>query len=988
MFRSGLFGTAAAAAIICVAPAAMAQATPIARATAIIDEAIAINAEVAGIRLQMNQLEQSLPAAYACPPGTPNRAGDRTSLANLKTQSTGLSSRAARLQRDFEALRDERGVTGEAGARSMSSRSFTMENVTTTRRAVQRLSSEMSALGQLIENRSLTEAECQGTADPINSITFNAPSAEPGRRVNVAISAKTASGKNVNISAVNFSGVTQFATVQNVRTPGGAAGATFKIDDIRRQGPFSGRVSVTGTPVGSPAGAAGTTHSQAFTYTVANAAPEIVSMPAAPSAKPGDDVSLDGQIVILDRNADTQNTREVTAANIKLDGHPAGLLTTPDNAYAANLRVTNGQHDPATGQYTYTVKRSATAKYPHPHGVFPTSLTVKDRMGKSVSSSFDITIENVAPEASFTAPRAPENAFHSGDGESLTVKGRVKDANGRADIKSIEIDATAAGGAQYKMFDGVKTLDVKPAGDDGVTFTIEPETFRHTDNSGRHTILGVTADDGAPEQGVAAVPTTFDTFITVGNEPPVIGAIGFMTGTEMIVLKRVCPGDPITVGAVVKDPEGDALKVTATILPGGAPQELQRAAGSSTYKGVIIAPDTPGEYTVRYDAVEKATNAPKKHDRAMELTVLVCEEVEEPPKVALGVDPVAEDKAPEIAMGGETQAEAPAGNPVSITAGYGQFDAEGFGSISAGTLVPEAGGDEQSLVSVELDEWDGWVVAGNIKGPTLWGRATRFTLEYGEYQSDTDRIANDPENGDFGVALTYAEDFAFPGGSSTGLFLGGPFALDGSAQGEGDLFYLKAGLDHSKWEQDGLSVRGGANLFHRKIQTELRSDAAALFGGAPFGNIAQANQIDTETEQFGLGFSLNSSYSISDQVNWQPGLSVNLGGMLELMNSETTGHFRQVTTCDPLVCGADLANVAFQNDLDDNGFEVGGTVRIGVNVDFSQYLSLGTGYRYGRIPGVATYDIPNSPNNQPGSWSTGDGEYDGFDLSLQLRSTF
>ena len=989
MFRTGLYGTAAAAAIIWAAPIAGAQNdTAIPRANALIDRMPTLIGDMATLRAEIAAAEAGLPASYACPPGAPSRAPDLSTAQGFSQRSNGLRREVSAFRREYDAVKAIRATTGEVGARALVAGGVTDPIVRSMEQAAQRLTPQITGFANIVDTRPRTEAECQGTNDPITSITLNAPSAEPGRRVNIGISAKTVSGKAVSISAVSFTGVNQFATVQNVRTPGGAAGATFKIDDVRRQGPFRARVSVTGAPAGAPAGAPGTTYVQSFNYTVANAAPTIVSMPVSPSGKPGEDVSLDGQIVIIDKNADAQNIRELVPGSIQLDGHPAGLLTTPDNAYAQNLRVSGRLHDPATGQYTYTLKRSATAKYPHPHGKFGTSVTVTDGGGKSATQSFDVTVENVPPDASFTAPRAPDNAFHSGDGRSVAVAGRVKDANGRADLKTLEIDATAAGGGKYAMFSGLKTLDVKPAGDDGVTFKIDPETFLHTDNSGAHTILGVAADDGAPEQGVAAIATNFTIGITVGNEPPAVGAIGFMTGTELITLKRVCPGDPITVGAVVKDPEGDVLKVTATILPGGTPQELQKAAGSSTYSGVMTAPAAPGDYTIRYDAVEKDTNAPKQHNRVMELTVLVCGDGEEPPKIALGTDPIVEDGPIETALGGEVPAETAGTNPVSIIAGYGEFDAEGMGSISAGTLVPEAGGDEQSLVSIDLDKWEGWYVGGSIKGPTLWGEKTRFTLEYGEYKSDTDSLANDPENGDFGVALTFAEEFTFPTGSSTGLFLGGPFALDGTAQGEGDLFYLKAGLDHPKWENGDLNVRGGGNVFHRKIQTEFRSNAAAFFAGAPFGSITQANQVETETEQFGVGLTLNGRYSLSEPDNWQPGISLNLGGMLEFMNSETTGQFLQQTTCAPTVCGAELANVDFLNDLDESSFEVGGTVRAGASLDFNKYLSLGAGYRYGRIPGIATYDLPNSPDNQPGNWSIGEGEYDGYDLSLQLRSTF
>lgn len=998
MLRNLLLHSAGIATIIAVAPAAIVQpaAAQDARATAIYEEGLAINGALATLRIDVQQTSNALPASYACPPGTPDRATDLTAVEALRVRVTQLSRRITDLQRDYNAAINDRSVVGEPSARALESLDFGSANIAAMRSAQQDISTSIAALKRTIDGRPKTEAECDGRADPIASIGFAPASVEPGTRVNAAITARTASGKAVNISSVTVTGMDAFATLENTRTPGGAANITFKIDDVRRQGPFSVGITVQGAPAGAPAGATGTRYTQRFSYTVANAAPRIVSMPTTPSAEPGEDVSLSGDIVIIDTNADNRNASEIVRQGVKLDGHPVGLLTTPDGAFGQNLAVSNRRHDPSTGQYTFKIERSATAKYPHAHGTFETSVSVSDRQGKSTAETFDVTILNTPPEPRFTSPRAPGNAYHSGDGKMVAITGTVKDANGREDIATIEIDATDAGGGTYRMFDGVKTLDVTPTGDDGVRFEIVPDEFPHTDDSGRHEIRATAGDDGAPEQNVAATSTPFSTFITVGNEAPEVGAIGFLSGTQVVPTKRICPGDLFTAAAQVKDAEGDTLKVTATILPGGQPQELKKSDGSSTYVADIRAPDAPGEYTIRFDAVETGTNDPKKSLRSIELTVEVCSDASEDPKIALGGDVEPEDGT-EIAMGDTTPEEAPV-RAVAISGGFGEFEADGVGAISAGTLVPSSGGDEQSLVSAELEDWDGWHLNGAIAGPTFRGKPTRFWAEYGQYSSDTDAIGSDPENGEFGVALTYADEFAFldeggEGGTgseqtSTGLFLGDAFGLDGSARGEGDLYYLKFGVDKLKWSNEGFDLNTGVFGFHRKVETNLWSSASVSFAGSPFGGIGQTNQIETEIEQFGVGLSAIGNFDLLPRDGIQPGIGFNVSGLLEFMNSDATGRFNQTTTCDPGVCGLGLSNVTFNEDFSDSGFEIGGGVRFGLDVDITDNFSLGGGYRFGVIPGIATYDLPNSPNNQPGSWSTDSADYRGYDFSARLRAAF
>lgn len=313
---------------------------------------------------------------------------------------------------------------------------------------------------------------------------------------------------------------------------------------------------------------------------------------------------------------------------------------------------------------------------------------------------------------------------------------------------------------------------------------------------------------------------------------------------------------------------------------------------------------------------------------------------------------------------------------------YGGFNADGFGSISAGTLVPSGGGDERALIRGELDDWTGWNAGGSIRGPEIFGKPSRFRIEYGQYEADFGNLGFDPEGGNFGVALSYNEEITFGTGSSTGLFLGDPFALDGSVQGTGDLFYLKGGLEELKWVGERSHVTMGANLLHRRIETEMRSTAAVQFGGSPFGNIAQDNQIETEIDQIGAMIDAQFGYTIAPRDRGRPGLSVGFGGALEVFNSDSSGEFSQLTRCDPAVCGADLSNVAFSQSYDESGIEVGGSINVGASVELADYLTLSAGYQYGIIPGGAEYQLPVTPDDQPGGWQGSDYTYDGFLLRV------
>ncbi len=131
MLRNLLLHSAGIATIIAVAPAAIVQpaAAQDARATAIYEEGLAINGALATLRIDVQQTSNGLPASYACPPGTPDRATDLTAVEALRVRVTQLSRRITDLQRDYNAAINDRSVVGEPSARALESLDFGSANI-------------------------------------------------------------------------------------------------------------------------------------------------------------------------------------------------------------------------------------------------------------------------------------------------------------------------------------------------------------------------------------------------------------------------------------------------------------------------------------------------------------------------------------------------------------------------------------------------------------------------------------------------------------------------------------------------------------------------------------------------------------------------------------------------------------------------------------------------------------------------------------------
>lgn len=603
------------------------------------------DASVGDILNDMANFRDTLLPRYACPPEQPSKQGK---LDELNEYATRLSA-ARRAGRQIEDQRTLLGQAGEGqigggirdrarervfGPGAGSSTLISDADMKRVNDLIARLTQELGNLREDLRGRPPTDAECSPRNDPIANVVFNAPSQEPGTHVQAQISATTASGKPIIISALSVTGVNE------IGTPGAAGGigtaaATydFDIEQVRRQGPFALRVTVSGLPAGFPPGTAPLSMAINVNYEVRNVAPTIESVPDAPKARPGEALALKGQVVVVDRNADNRNASEITTGMVKLAGHPASLETQPGGAFANFSSVRQVSHNPATGRYTFQVERTATVERPHAHGKFPTKVTVADRRGASGESDIELIVQNVAPAITLRVQSGRH--YHSGDRKQVTVVGAVADDNGAADIVDVTVDATQAGGGNYSLLGGSIVKD--PGGpDDGFSFHTRPESFGHTDAVGEWPIGGTVRDDGAPEQGdPTPLAGNADTSITVDNLAPRISAYGFISNFGLAPgHDEICPLEQVFVGVLARDPEGDQLNAKAVIVETGAEFPLSIAPGAETFTGFVKAPAIPGEYTIRYVVTEAGSGNPLSIEATIKMTVVPCGESTEEDKFA------------------------------------------------------------------------------------------------------------------------------------------------------------------------------------------------------------------------------------------------------------------------------------------------------------------------------------------------------------------
>lgn len=584
-------------------------------------------AETARLETDLKVFEASLPARFECPPDTPNKESAYDRLEEFQ-------ARRARLRGEARAIDDRRILLGRAGEGQILAGLINDAEVDEVNHRIDALARAIAQKRDLVDQRPATARDCDPEADPIRAISYAPPSMKPGEIVRADVTAVAESGKAIIITDARLTGVEAVGTLQGIAGLGTqTVTISFRIADVKSRGPYGLGLAISGRPAGMAATAGASNGRLHISYEVANAAPEIVSIPAAPSADPGGNLGFSGEVTVIDRNADDKNPHELSTRSLAFAGHPAGLETTPGEAFRSFSSVVRQSHDPATGTYVFKVERPATARLPHKHGLFPAEIILADARGALARQAFDITVRNVAPSGSIAL--RPGQFYHSGDGQSVEIVGEVSDDNGHGDIVEIEIEASDAGGRRYRLSE--HAIIATPRDDRSMSIALNDKAFRHTDQEGRHDIPAFVQDGGAPEQGETEPEITkFESWISVGNEEPQANAYGFTHGFAgpMSDKRGLCPRQLFRVAFNARDAEGDKLKVTATMA--GVSVDMQIMPGETTYTALMTAPDAPGIYPITLEAIETDTTRKKSVRKVIGLEVVNCSSAE---KKETGVAP-------------------------------------------------------------------------------------------------------------------------------------------------------------------------------------------------------------------------------------------------------------------------------------------------------------------------------------------------------------
>ncbi|MDZ7720228.1 MAG: hypothetical protein U5K72_15540 [Balneolaceae bacterium] len=472
----------------------------------------------------------------------------------------------------------------------------------------------------------LPDCYCDENDDNIDSAKaeFNPEAGEPSDDVTITLTAKDAAGRDIDIHGVDIAGldtIMEEGADYNVITalPAKNVEVKFTIAEPRKDQTYGLDIQLTDFE--------GVTTTINPDYEVLNVEPEIVPpvVNNSTSADPGETMALDGvEVTVIDRNADKKNESELTINRIKLSGQPEGLQTIPE---FSEFDITCKSFAPETGTYLFELSRSARVNNPHEHGSFQNEFTIWDDQNEEVNGNLYYEVNNVPPviERTWVEPR---RFLHSGKPIEITVHALVRDDNTNNDIHKITIDASKAAADKTKIFERNDGLQEKEQDESRILFTTE--AFKHTREPDNHPIPITVTDH--PDQKDKSNTVESKDFIHVGNEEPEIGATGYIWGgneeqelTITQVNRRVCPGEEITVGVRAADPEGDPLKVTATL--NGNEIELEVQPGG-TNTGTFKAPG-PGEYTIRFDAQERVFDKQFAEASSLHLTVDPCEEEDE-----------------------------------------------------------------------------------------------------------------------------------------------------------------------------------------------------------------------------------------------------------------------------------------------------------------------------------------------------------------------
>jgi len=473
--------------------------------------------------------------------------------------------------------------------------------------------------------RGLFDKRC-GRRNFIETVVVNAPAVAPGQGGEVTAQALNEDGVPLPLADASITGLAAVMPDGSAEPAALIAGgtATFKFQAARprRDGRYPVRVTLTTDAATGRLRGQGTD-----SVVVENVAPRIEStMPGGAGAEPGRMLELTNvRVTVVDDNADRRNPREVSARTLALS-HPSGLRTTPRFDRPNNPRQVS--FDPQTGTYVVEFSRSGRVERPHEHDTWPATITLADDYGAMAEGAVELEVEDAAP--SFSLLSVTPQFVHTGDGKTINITGRLQDTNGAADIVEAFIDATAAGGDRYVL--GDRLLETG-RGDEHIDVRIDVP-FGHVDPEDTYPIPAEARDEKNTGKG--------GSFLHVGNEAPEYRGSGYIHGGDPpdfspAPAKGLCPGESFRVGMIARDPEGDPLTVTATIVETGDKAELTEGS-QGIYTGELTAPARPGQYTLLFEAKEKPPGTEAAPQYTHPLQVNPCGQKD--PGLSLGSDEV------------------------------------------------------------------------------------------------------------------------------------------------------------------------------------------------------------------------------------------------------------------------------------------------------------------------------------------------------------
>ena len=433
---------------------------------------------------------------------------------------------------------------------------------------------------------------CNGSLTDPSSVTLTATAkVEPGDDVKGKVSAKNVLGAPIGITSVtgikNALPDKEKASFVWTAQPTNGAPWQFKftVPDPRRHEEWNLKGTVT-TKTGKM-------DTPSVKYKVKDMPPEIKSIDGNKvAADPDNELELNLTVKVKDKNADAKNKGEVPISDMKIGGHPGGLDTT---LKFDDFTDRSGGDPDASGVYTFTLGRKATVKGPHKEGDFSTKLVAFDDKGNaSKPKDIFLTVNNVAPviKLAFAMP----NRVWAKPVTEVDFKVKIVDRNGVKDIKSVQVNATAAGGAVYTMISGLKETARDP---ESITFQLTKK-FLHTDVPGVYQIV-TNAEDGDKPPHKVSRPANLE----VRTSAPDITGIGMVWGQDPMPVPppdHLCPDQLFTFGVIIEQPQGLAMTVKAGIgtpgNPPAAPGTPMAHTSRHIYTVTMQAPHDPGVYMI------------------------------------------------------------------------------------------------------------------------------------------------------------------------------------------------------------------------------------------------------------------------------------------------------------------------------------------------------------------------------------------------------